>query len=183
MLCIKKMNKIIILLLTSLTINLVHNNIGNAQSTNCSQAIESLKQELRRRNVFNPHNDSIVGRVMPEMNTHNELNRIYFDVPQGRNTEIVFVLTGNHHILANFVNSPRLMESLSSPVIRNCHHIGLINYTRYTAFYFHGPDNNPVGYFLDGSIQKFIFTPLDNPQHYRIINGIQKIRWGYYYSD
>ena len=180
------MNKLLnLLLLTGMLTGLSSfSGHSKAESSNCNEAIEGLKQELRRRNVFNPHHDSIVGRVMPQMNTRNDLNQTYFDFPLGRTTEIAFVLTGNHHILANFLNSPRLMESISSPVLRKCEHIGLVNYSRYTAFYFHGPDNNPVGYFSDGSVRRFTFaSDHDSPQHFRVINGTQRMRWGYYYSD
>ena len=59
-------------------------NSVNAQSSNCLQAIEGLKQELKRRNVFNPYNDSIVGRVMPEIGISDGLDQTYYDYPRGR---------------------------------------------------------------------------------------------------
>lgn len=153
----------------------------NSDTIACSKAIDSVKSELIKRKYFVPWMDShysqYVGQTQPRMEIDTtSIQEWYYNYPKNRMKTITFYLSGDFNKLYGFLRSPRLMESISSPIFKLCSDVGMIQYRHW----FEG--GVPVGYFSDGRIKTFIWVDSDDKLHSRQNNYRPQHEWGYYFS-
>jgi len=149
----------------------------------CEQTIDSVTEELKRKDFFVPWRNPRTGLTQPKVTIDpNLIDNNYYDYPTKRPETVNFTL-GN---VTNLYSSPRYMVKLSAKIMAECNRVGMVRFT----YWWEGWAE--VGYFVDGTARTFInvYGYGDDIKQMETFSRLfetpagkrRKFIWGYYFT-
>ena len=148
--------------------------IPQKSNLSCDKAIESVKQDLKKRGAFSEWK---MGRqiIRPRVTWNAEpISKSYYGYPIDRPKAVTIGPSPEN------VSSPLPMTAMGARIMAACNQVGMVEFTVGVE------SRSPVGYFPDRTARVFKWVDMfgSHQRWDRLPNGSRQYlyEWGYYYS-